>query len=171
MRASTLFRDLLSLTSPWKIERILSFSEEKRVEILLNHALGKEFPCPECGTRLPVRDHVPERRWRHLDSGPFGTVVRARLPRIACLLHGIRQTRVPWASPHARYTTAFEQWAIDVLRETDVVGATRLLRISWDEAWHLMERAVERGQRRQQRTVVPHLGVDEKAVAKGHAYL
>jgi transposase len=129
------------------------------------------FPCPECGTRLPVRDHVPERTWRHLDSGPFVTMLRARLPRVACLLHGIRQVRVPWASPHVRFTLAFEHWAIDVLRETDVLGATRLLRISWDEAWHLMERAVARGQQRKRRLVVPHLGVDEKAIAKGHTYL
>src|SRR5262249_22169055 len=49
-------------------------------------------------------------------------------------------------------------------------GATRLLRISWDEAWHLMERAVVRGQRRKRRRVISHLGVDEKAIAKGHKY-
>jgi transposase len=171
MRASTLFRDLVKLSPPWRIERILSFPQEKRVEILLNHLPGKQFPCPECGIRLPVRDHVPQRSWRHLDSGPFVTVLRARLPRVACAFHGIRQVRVPWASSHIRYTSAFEQWAIDVLRETDVLGATRLLRISWDEAWHLMERAVDRGRRRKQRTVVPHLGIDEKAIAKGHTYL
>jgi hypothetical protein len=40
--------------------------------------------------------------------------------------------------------------------------------ISWDEAWHIVERAVERGQRPR---VTPHLGVDEKAIAKGHQYL
>jgi transposase len=81
------------------------------------------------------------------------------------------QARVPWASPYARCTRAFEGWAIDVLKETDVLGATRLLRISWDEAWRLMERAVARGQRRKQRRDVPFLGVDEKAIAKGHTYL
>ena len=171
MRANKLFRDLLGLTPPWMIERVVSLPAEKRVEVFLIHTAGKTFPCPECGTTLPVRDHVAERSWRHRDSGSFLTVLRARVPRVACLLHGIRQVRVPWALPHARYTMAFEQWAIDVLRETDVLGATRLLRVSWDEAWHLMERAVARGQRRKQRTVVPHLGVDEKAIAKGHTYV
>jgi transposase len=171
MRADTLFRDLLGLTAPWRIERVVSLPEEKRVEVFLNHAPGKAFPCPECGTPLSIRDHVAERTWRHLDSGSFLTVLRSRLPRVACLFHGIRQVHAPWASPHARYTLAFESWAIDVLRETDVLGATRLLRISWDEAWHLMERAVARGQRRKQRAVVARLGVDEKAIAKGHTYL
>ncbi len=171
MRAKTLFGDLLTLPPPWKIERVVSLPEEKRVEVFLHHPPGKEFPCQECHAPLPVRDHVAERAWRHLDSGSFLTVLRARLPRVACLLHGIHQVHVPWASPHARCTTAFERWAIDVLRETDVLGATRLLRISWDEAWHLMEQAVARGQRRKQHAVVPHLGVDEKAIAKGHTYV
>jgi hypothetical protein len=32
--------------------------------------------------------------------------------------------------------------------ETDVLGGARVLKLSWDEAWHLMEQAVERGQKR-----------------------
>jgi hypothetical protein len=65
----------------------------------------------------------------------------------------------------------FERFAIDVLRETNVSGAMRILRISWDEAWHLMERAVARGQRAKKASVVTHIGVDEKAVAKGQTYM
>src|SRR5437868_12041382 len=61
--------------------------------------------------------------------------------------------------------------AIGVLRETDVLGAARILRISWDEAWALMERAVERGLRRKPTRAVRHLGIDEKAIAKGQTYL
>jgi transposase len=48
------------------------------------------------------------------------------------------------------------------------VRATRILRISWDEAWHILERAVERGQRATRPRVTPQLGADEKAIAKGH---
>ncbi len=32
-------------------------------------------------------------------------------------------------------TTLFERLAIDVFTECDVQGASRLLRLSWDEAW------------------------------------
>lgn len=171
MRIGAFFKGLLELRSPWKIARVVSRPVEKRIELLLAHRRGKAFPCPECGTLLPVHDHAAERTWRHLDTSSCVTVLRARPPRVACLFHGVRQARVPWASPHARCTLAFERWAIDVLRETDVLGATRLLRISWDEAWQLLERAVARGQRRKRRRVVPFLGVDEKAIAKGHTYL
>jgi transposase len=59
--------------------------------------------------------------------------------------------RVPWAEPKSRFMMLFERLVIDVLRETDVLGATRLLRISWDEAWGVMEKAVQRGLLRKQR--------------------
>jgi transposase len=45
------------------------------------------------------------------------------------------------------------------------------LRISWDEAWGVMQRAVTRGRARNQAQVVRRIGVDERAAAKGHRYL
>lgn len=86
-------------------------------------------------------------------------------------MHGVRRVCVPWALPGSRFTIAFERHAIDVLLETDVLGGARLLRISWDEAWNIMERAVERGLLAKKRRVIAHLGVDEKAVAKRHCYV
>ena len=73
--------------------------------------------------------------------------------------------------PRSWFTLLFERLAIDVLQQCDVSGATQILRISWDEAWGLMERAVTRGRARKVRTVVRRIGVDEKAAAKGHRYL
>src|SRR5262249_16152975 len=99
------------------------------------------------------------------------TYLHASPPRVRCPEHGVRQVRLPWAEPKARFTALFERFAIDVLRETDVLGATRILRISWDEAWHLMERAVMRGQAAKVKRVVRQMGIDEKAAAKGHKYL
>ncbi len=63
----------------------------------------------------------------------------------------------------------FERLAIDVLRECDVTGATRILGVSWDEAWGVMERAVDRGKLRKVRRVVRQIGVDE--TLKGTKYL
>jgi len=170
MHTVTFYQQLLGLERPWQVDSVQISSEEKRIIVGISHRNGVRFRCSECGMDLPVYDHVGARAWRHLDSGSFLTFVEARIPRVACLFHGVHQVEVPWALPHARFTSPFERWAIDVLRETDVLGATRLLRISWDEAWHLMERAVERGQRRKQRRVMARLGVDEKAIAKGHSY-
>lgn len=170
MRTESLYQQLLGLQRPWQVDHVQVSSEEKKIAVGISHRKGVRFPCPECGMQCPVYDHVGARAWRHLDSGSYLTFVEARIPRVACLFHGVRQVEVPWALSQARCTIAFESWAIDVLQETEVLGATRLLRISWDEAWHLMERAVERGQRRKGRRVVARLGVDEKSIAKGQSY-
>jgi transposase len=171
MQDTSLFRELLGLRAPWKVSRVQVASEEKSVEAWLAHRRGAKFPCAACGRKLPVYDHLAERTWRHLDSGPWQTWVHARLPRVACRRHGVHQIQVPWAEPRQQFTRAFENRAIEVLREADVLGATRLLQISWDEAWGVMERAVARGQDRKQPQPLSRLGVDEKAIAKGHRYV
>lgn len=171
MRDIDIFNRLLCLKKPWKVERVSLSSEKNEIDVWLQHRRGAEFACPECRLPLPVYDHVAARRWRHLDHGGRITWLHARIPRVYCLEHGVRQVTVPWALGGSRFTLSFERHAIDVLLETDVLGGARLLRVSWDEAWHLMERAVERGQERKKRRVIPRIGVDEKAVARRHQYV
>ncbi len=65
-----------------------------------------------------------------------------------------------------------ERLIIDVLLETGVVsGAVRLLGITWDQGWAVMDRAVRRGQSRKRAAVIDHIGVDEKAFKKRHSYM
>jgi transposase len=171
MRDIALFSRLLVLEKPWRVGSVSLDTHERSLDIRLVHRRNASFPCPECGRRVPLYDHAPSRSWRHLDHGDCLTRLHAQAPRIDCPSHGIRRVHVPWALPGARFTIAFERHAIDVLLEADITGATRLLRISWDEAWHIMERAVERGQRAKERRVIARLGVDEKAVSKRHRYI
>jgi transposase len=171
VRDTDFFRELLGLKKPWKVDRVSLSSKEKEIDVWLEHRSRAEFACAECRLPLPIYDHVATRRWRHLDHGGWLTWVHARIPRVYCLEHGVRQATVPWALAGSRFTLPFERHAIDVLLETDVLGGARLLRLSWDEAWHLMERAVERGQKAKKRRVIPYLGVDEKAVARRHQYV
>src|SRR5688572_19853790 len=171
MRDTDVFRTLLGLEHPWRVDRVCLSPEEKQLDLWLVHRPRASFSCPECGRVRPLYDHVPSRSWRHLDHGAFRTWLHARLPRVACPEHGTRQASIPWALPGARYTLPFERHAIDVLLETDVLGGSRLLHLSWHEAWHIMERAVARGQQAKKRRLIRRLGVDEKAVAKRHQYV
>src|SRR3989338_1216621 len=171
MRDTELYRQLLGLASPWTVTRVELAVKEQRVDVWAGHSEGERWPCPECGALLPGYDHTEEREWRHLDSCQFKTYLHARPPRVQCAEHGVRQVRLPWAEERARFTTLFERLAIDVLLETDVLGAARILRITWDEAWHIQARAVRRGQQAKAPRVVTQLGVDQKAAAKGHRYL
>lgn len=170
MKDTELYQHLLGLQSPWFVERVELDTKAQRVSVYAGHRKDATFSCPECDSQCPLHDHDEERSWRHLDSCQFETHLRARVPRVKCGEHGVRQARVPWAEPKSRFTLMFERFAIDVLLETDVEGAAKLLRISWDQAHHIMERAVERGLARREHVDIKHMGVDEKAIAKGHRY-
>jgi transposase len=96
----------------------------------------------------------------------------ARVPRVDCPEHGVKNVSVPWAEKSSRFTILFERLAIDVLLATQTVtGAMGLLRTSWDETWYFVQRAVRRGQDRKETKPLPRIGIDEKAFAKGHSYL
>ncbi len=171
MEDTELYRHVLGIEEPWRVDRVQLDVKNERVDVWAVHEEGLRFSCPECGTNLPIYDHAPERVWRHLDTCQFKTFLHARIPRVKCPTHGVKQTRVSWAEEKSRFTALFERLAIMVLKETNIEGAGRILRISWDEAWHILERAVCRGQERKKRRVVKKMGVDEKSLGKGHNYL
>ena len=84
----------------------------------------------------------------------------------------MKQVKVPWAEKSSRFTLMFERFAIDLLHATQTVtGAMGILRISWDQTWHIITRAVKRGQARKQQKLMPRLGIDEKAFKKGQSYM
>ena len=171
MQDIELYRYLLGIEPPWTVESVKLDLMNQRVDVWATHAEGLRWPCPECGVMVPLYDHAPERSWRHLDSCQFRTFLHARPPRVNCKQHGVKQVRLPWADAKARFTLLFERLAIDVLRDSDILGATRILRISWDEAWHILERAVQHGLMAKEKRICAHIGVDEKSVAKGHNYI
>ena len=174
MRDIELYQQLLGLAEPWTVARVELSVDKHRVDVWVGHPRRVRFGCPEAGCEhraLPVRDHSDEREWRHLDSMQFLTYLHARPPRVACPAHGVRQVRLPWAQPHSRFTLLFERLAIDVLRQCSVEAAAGLLRISWDEAWHLLERTVQRGLAAKPASAPARIGVDEKAAGRGQDYL
>jgi transposase len=174
MRDTDLYQALLGLTPPWTVSRVELDIAGQRVDVWAGHARGSTFACSDADCRrdaLAVYDHAEERAWRHLDSMQFQTFLHARPPRVKCPDHGVRQARLPWAEPKPRFTLLFEWLAIDVLLAAGVTGALRILRLSWDEAWHLLKRAVARGQRVKEIGALRKLGVDEKSFASGHDYV
>lgn len=171
MESKELYRHLLGINEPWTVDRVDLDMTQGRVDVYVGHAKGVRFACPECGQEHPVYDHSVKRVWRHLDSCQFMTYLHASPPRVSCSIHGVRQARLPWADEGSRFTHLFEALAVNVLLAANIERAAGLLRISWDQAWHLMERAVLRGRAAKGDALPKQIGVDEKAIAKGHQYM
>lgn len=165
-----LFAVLLGLEAPWHVVRVELNPARARIDLWAAHG-DTRWPCPACAQQLACWDHAEERTWRHLDTCQFETYLHARIPRVQCPTHGVKQVRVPWAEPRSRFTSLMERLVIDVIHQCSTLsGARRLLRISWDEAWGVMDRAVRRGQTRKPARALRYVGVDEKAFRKGHVY-
>ena len=169
-KIESLYAAVLGLSSPWSIERVETDLKAGEVHVWVALPKGERWVCPECHAAAPIHDHQ-ERSWRHLDTCQFRTLVHARVPRLRCETHGIKQLVVPWAEPGSQFTALFEALAIDWLQQASVSAVARHLRISWDEASGIMERAVRRGLRRRNFEPAKYVGVDETSFQKRHEYV
>ena len=171
MQDRELYRQILGIESPWKVERVELRRADGEVHVFLKHDEQVRWPCTQCSAECALHDHQPERRWRHLDTCQYRTILHARPPRSDCPEHGPRVVRLPWAEASSRFTALFEALAISWLKEASQQGVAALLALSWDEIHGILERAVQRGLERREAEPIPYLGVDEKSFRKRYRYL
>jgi len=165
-----LYQQILGDTLPWQVERVTLNKETQSIEVEM--ALPEQvWACPECHVRMHVHGYE-RRRWRHLDSCQYRTILTADVPRVQCETHGTQAVQVPWAEKHGRFTALFERFAIDVMQACSISAACDILGISWDEADGIKQRAVRRGlTRKKAGTPMPRLCVDEKSFGRGQDYV
>ena len=117
-------------------------------------------------------DHAPSRSWRHLNTCEYQTYIHAKIPRVYCEDHGMLQAKLPWCDKKSSFTQMMEGYILDALIYCEnITGATRICNISWDQAFLIMQRGVERGMLRRGMTSTTMIAIDEKAFKKGHKYL
>jgi transposase len=171
MRDRQLYEKILGIEKPWKVTGVDVDLDEGEVRVHVAN-LERKLPCPQCG-RLCGRYDARPRRWRHLDTCQYPTILIAEVPRVECEMDGVLQVRVPWAVAGSRFTALFESLVIDWLKESSISAVARLLRLSWEETDGIQQRAVQRGlvRRRRQLPGLPkRLGVDETSFRKRHQY-
>jgi len=166
-----LYEQILGISSPWHVEQVELKLEQGQVLIAVEGSSESER-CPECDQRCPRYD-TNERRWRHLDTCQYQTILTAKVPRIKCDEHGVKQIRVPWAEERSRFTALFEALVIDWLQATESIAAvSKGMRLSWEEVAGIRSRAVARGMSRRGRAELPaSVGVDETSITRGHEYI
>ena len=166
------FESVLGLGPDWGVTEVTLNEAADLVTLDLSFRVGAKAACPECGKPCAIYDRGGAREWRHLDTMQLKTVLRARVPRADCPVHGPQTIRIPWADPMARFTLAFEAHAIDVLENArSTTQACELLKIGWATADRIMERGVARGLGRRQLEDLSRVGMDEKSFLKGHRYI
>lgn len=171
MSDTKVYTALLRLKGPWYINKIDVDVSAEEAHVFIAHRHEK-LPCPACGKPCNVRDHGEERTWRHLDLWQAKTYLHAAMPRTDCPTHGVLTVPVPWSEPNSRFTMAFEARAILAIQAAKTVeGARSIMRISWDEARGIMERAVSRGLVRRGEVDMPHLAADEKSYRKNRHFV
>jgi len=85
MQDKELYQTILGLDTPWQVADVELDLKEGEIRVTVEHPRGVKFDCPECGCSLACFDHGEERRWRHLDSCQFKTI-----------LVGKRKGKVDW---------------------------------------------------------------------------
>jgi len=170
MRDKDLYAQILGIKSPWQVTRVDLSVPEGEVTVQVEHEEGSMSCCPTCGKESPGYDSRP-RRWRHLDTCQYKTILLADVPRVKCEEHGVVTVSVPWAEPGSGFTAMFEALVIDWLKEASTLAVSRLMKLSWNAIDGIMQRAVARGLSRREETCVTQIGIDETAFRKRHDYV
>lgn len=171
MRDTDLYGRILGIESPWEVTGVELRLEVGEVEVFVARGGGESYRCPECGGAASRHDSR-RRRWRHLPTCQYRTILTADVPRVRCAEHGVRTIGVPWSDPGSRFTALFEALVIDWLGEASISAVSRLLDLSWDQVDGVMERAVKRGLERRGSAPASRVpGVDETSFQKRHEYV
>ena len=129
MNQNRLFELGLGLSAPWKVVR-RGLEEGGAGSKFLSADIGVEpgsrMPCPCCGKLCGQYDHEVK-RWRHLNFRQHFTYLSARVPRVECPEHGVRQVAVPWARPESGFTVMFEAFVMALAREMPVAAVAELV--------------------------------------------
>ena len=171
MQDRTLYARLLVIEDPWRVTEVtLRLDEEQAVVVSVEMGPDAALLCPKCqgqGSRYDSR----ERRWRHLDTMQYRTILVADVPRVQCDEHGVVQIAVPWSDPKSRFTALFEALVIDWLKEASFSAVARQLSLSWDQVAGIQDRAVRRGLARRKKQRPRRIGVDETSFRKRAEYI
>lgn len=173
MQDTTLYDEVLGLETPWEVEKVLLKSADETVEVHVR-TTTRRLPCPHCEAMSPQYDTL-DRRWRHLDTCQYQTILVAAVPRVKCPKHGVKLVKVPWADRMSHFTALFEARVILWLQEASISAVAELFGLSWTAVDGIQKRAVRRGLKRRSfetgRKLPERLGLDETSFQKRHEYV
>ena len=124
MRDTDLYTRILGIEAPWQVSTVKVEMAKGEVIVQVERKVGAKLRCPTCGRESHGYDSR-RRRWRHLDTCQYKTILEADVPRVECPEHGVVTTSVPWAEPNSGFTAMFEALVIDWLKEASTAVVSR----------------------------------------------
>ncbi len=170
MKSPDFYRQILGISSPWKIVSVDLDMTAKRVVVRAEVDRSTRWAHPE--TKLAASLHKwTERTWRHLDTCQFETLITANVPSVKHQDGSIEEIAVPWADRYQRITKLLAQAVIMWLQACgNVAKVAEAMHLDWQTVNNIMKAAVERGLLRREDEIIEHVGIDEKSFKRGHVY-
>jgi len=168
-----LFTAALGLSGPWRVIRTEFAVEATQLDLYLGFDRGARFACPakDCPhDGCAVHDTV-DKTWRHLDFFQHTALLHARLPRVRCPEHGVRQVSVPWARPGSGFTLLFEALVLTFAKVMPVSKVAEMTREHDTRIWRVLEHHVNAARDREDFSAVTKVGMDETSARKGQDYV
>ena len=166
-----LFQAALGLSEPWQVVSVEFDPAAKRLDLRIDFAKGARFACPECGREgLKVHD-TEEKTWRHLDFFQHQAYLTARVPRVACPEHSVRQVALPWARERSGFTLLFEALVMAMVAEMPVASVAALVGETDMRIWRIVHHYVDEAVEAQNLEEVERVAIDETSSRRGHEYV
>jgi len=147
--------------------------EGSRLDLYLEFDRGARSPVlPRACAHdaCPVQD-TADKTWRHLDFFQHKALSHARLPRVRCPEHGVRQISVSWARPGSGFTLLFEALVLTFAKAMPVAKVAAVTREHDTRIWRVLEHHVHAARDQEDFSGVRTVGMDETSAAKGQDYV
>jgi len=166
-----LFKAALGLTEPWQVTSVEFDPATKRLDLRIDFPRGATFCCPECDVAGLKAYDTEEKTWRHLDFFQHQAYLTARVPRVDCPEHKVRQVALPWARERSGFTLLFEALVMAMVKEMPVNAVAGLVGEYDKRIWRIVHHYVDAAVEAQTLEGVRRVGIDETSSRRGHEYV
>jgi transposase len=171
MNGSELFQRALGLQEPWQVVDVQFDAEQRRLDLRIDFPRGSRFTCPECGREGCEVHDTEEKTWRHLDFFQHQAYLTARVPRVSCPEHKVKQVEVPWARERSGFTLLFEALVMALVKEMPVAPLAALIGESDMRVWRLVHYYIDQAVEAQDLSAMSRAGIDETSSQRGQNYV
>lgn len=161
----------LGMVEPWRVVEATFDPEQGRLDLRIDFPRGARFACPEGDEpACPVHD-TEAKTWRHLDFFQHQAYLHARVPRVRCPTHGVRQVQLPWARPGSGFTLLFEALLLEFAPHMPVAAIARMVDEHDTRIWRVLEHYVAAARADLDLSQVRNVGMDETSARRGQDYV